>query len=67
MYDNKYMQLSQTTSHSKIDFLINSSLKLYKNKKEEDSELSYPSWKEEVYTGSLKTVALMGETIVLEK
>lgn len=66
VYDNKYMQLIQTTSHSKIDFLINSSLKLYKNKKEEDSELSYSLERRRIYC-SLKTVAPKGETIVLEK
>lgn len=66
VYQNKYMQLIQTSTHSKIDFVINSTIKLYKNKKEEEVKPSYSLQRRSIYC-SLKSSVSMGETIAVEK
>ena len=66
MYHNKYMQLIQTTTHSKVHFAINSTIKLYRNQEAEETKPSYFLQRRSIYC-ALKTIASKGDTVALEK
>lgn len=66
VYHNKYMQLIQTTTHSKVHFAINSTIKLYRNQEAEETKPSYFLQRRSIYC-ALKTIASKGDTVALEK
>jgi hypothetical glycosyl hydrolase len=66
VFENKYMQLVQTTTQTKIDFVINSTVRLYMNNKELDSKLSYSLERRSIYCNS-EIVINKGETLSIEK
>jgi hypothetical glycosyl hydrolase len=66
VFENKYMQLVQTTTQTKIDFVINSTVRLYMNNKELDSKLNYSLERRSIYCNS-EIVINKGETLSIEK
>ena len=66
VYENKYMQLIQTTTQWKIDFVFNSAVRLYINDKEMRNKLSFSLERRSIYC-NFKTAVSKGETLTVEK
>lgn len=66
VYENKYMQLVQTTTQSKIDFVINSMVRIYINDKEQESKSIYSLERRSIYSNSQITLN-KGESLTIEK
>ena len=66
VYENKYMQLVQTTTQSKIDFVINSMVRIYINDKEQECKSIYSLERRSIYSNSQITLN-KGESLTIEK
>ncbi|WP_139902951.1 glycoside hydrolase family 65 protein [Clostridium thermarum] len=66
VYDNKYIQLLQKTTETKIDFVFNSTVNFYLNDKVLNCKLTYSLQRRSLYCSSMVTVA-KGETLTVEK
>lgn len=66
VYENKYMQLIQTTTQSEINFVFNSAVRFYVDNKELQGKQRFSLERRSIYS-NFQTSTAKGETLIIEK